>query len=130
MRKIRDYEPPTEVWDTDEVMAHLNCTQQIAIDIMDECRQKKSLDGYGPIEKKIFLDFIEETQRLERERDARYRADIATAESFAVLKEQVKTLQKMLDSTSEDARKARIQAIIANGIAIASLVAALITLVR
>lgn len=96
---------------------------------MEDCRNKHGIKGYGAIEKHLILDFIEDKQRIEREREARYNADIATAESFATLKEQVKVLQKMCDSSSDDARKARIQSIVSNFISGISIAIAILALV-
>lgn len=61
---------------------------------MKECRSRHGIKDYGAIEKHLILDFINEKQRSEREREARYTADISAARQVAVLEEQVKTLQK------------------------------------
>ena len=96
---------------------------------MEDCRKKHQIRGYGAIEKHLILEFIEDKQREEREREARYKADIATAESFAVLKEQVRTLKEMCDSSSADAHKARTQSLIANFISGISIAIAILALV-
>lgn len=96
---------------------------------MKECRSRHVIKDYGAIEKHLILDFINEKQRSEREREARYNADIATARQVAVLEEQVKTLQKICDSSSADARKARTQSLIANFISGISIAIAILALV-
>ena len=103
---------------------------------MKECRERHNLEGYGPIEKHLILDFINEKQRVEREREARHNADIATTSQIAVLKEQVKTLKeqsltllKICDTSSADARKAHIQSLIANFISFISIAVAIIALI-
>lgn len=129
MRKLRTSSPLPEEWDVGDIMAHLSCDATTANRIMEDCRNKHGIKGYGAIEKHLILDFIEDKQRIEREREARYNADIATAESFATLKEQVKVLQKMCDSSSDDARKARIQSIVSNFISGISIAIAILALV-
>lgn len=103
---------------------------------MEDCRRRNGINGYGAIEKHLILDFIEEKQREQREREARYNADIATARQVAVLEEQVKTLkeqsttlQKICDSSSADARKARTQSLTANIISIVSVAVAIAAMV-
>ena len=130
MRKLRTGTPDaTEMWGEADIMAHLGCDQTKAKEIMKECRSKYGLSGYGDIEKHLILDFINEKQRAEREREARYSADIAVARQVAVLEEQVKTLQSMCDSSSADARRARTQSLVANFISGISVVVAVIALV-
>lgn len=117
-------------------MAHLGCDQTKAKEIMKECRSKYDLSGYGAIERHYIIDFINEKQRVEREREARYNADIAVTRQVAVLEEQVRTLktqnhtlQSMCESSSADARKARTQSLVANFISGISLVIAVLALV-
>ena len=139
MRKLRTETPqPKEYWEEADIMAHLGYDKQTAKKLMDECRSRypKDCKGYDAIEKHIILDFINEKQREEREREARYNADIATAESFAVLKEQVKTLKEQVavlressEASSEDARKVRTQSLLANFISFISIAIAIIALV-
>lgn len=139
MRKLRTGTPqPKEYWEKADIMSYLGCDDQTAKNLMKECsrRHPNECEGYGAIEKHIILDFINEKQREEREREARYNADIATAESFAVLKEQVKTLKEQVtvlrvssESSSEDARKASTQSLIANFISFISVAIAIIALV-
>lgn len=129
MRKLRTGTPPPETWDAEDIMAHLSCDKTTAKKIMEDCRRHHGINGYGAVEKHLLLDFINEKQREERERQARYNADIAAAESLATLKEQVKTLKEMCDSSSADARKARTQSLIANFISAISLAIAVIALV-
>lgn len=129
MRKLRTGTPPPETWDAEDIMAHLSCDKTTAKKIMEDCRRHHGINGYGAVEKHLLLDFINEKQREERERQARYNADIAAAESLATLKEQVKTLKEMCDSSSADACKARTQSLIANFISAISLAIAVIALV-
>lgn len=129
MRNLRTGSPPPEMWEEVDIMAHLSCDKTTAEKIMEDFRRKHQIRGYGAIEKHLILEFIEEKQREEREREARYKADIAAAESFAVLKEQVKTLQKMCDSSSADSHKARTQSLIANFISGISIAIAILALV-
>ena len=96
---------------------------------MEGCRNKNGIKGYGAIEKHLILDFINEKQREEREREARYSADIATARQLSTLEEQVRTLKEMCKSSSADARKAHIQSIIANFVSFISMAVAIIALV-
>ncbi len=117
-------------------MAHLSCDETTARDIMNECRSRNGIKGYGAIEKHLILDFIEEKQRQQREREDRHKADIAIAESVAVLKEQVNTLREQVNtlrdmcaSSSEDARKARAQSLAANFISAFSAAVAITALV-
>lgn len=136
MRKLRTEAPQPQMWEVTDIMAYLSCDETKAKDIMQECRSKNGIKGYGAIEKHLILDFIEEKQRIEREREARYNADIAAARQIAVLEEQVKTLKGQLsalreicESSSADARKARTQSLIANFISGISIAIAIIALV-
>lgn len=130
MRKLRTGKPqPVIEWGEADIMVHLGCDQTKAKEIMKECRSKYDLSGYGAIERHYILDFINEKQRAEREREARHNADIAVARQVAVLEEQVKTLQSMCDSSSADARRARTQSLVANFISGISVVVAVIALV-
>lgn len=136
MRKLRTEAPQPQMWEVTDIMAYLSCDETKAKDIMQECRSKNGIKGYGAIEKHLILDFIEEKQRIGREREARYNADIAAARQIAVLKEQVKTLKGQLsalreicESSSADARKARTQSLIANFISGISIAIAIIALV-
>ena len=129
MRILRTDSPQPEYWDVEEVMAHLSCDRQKAKEIMEDCRKQKGIKGYGAIEKHILLDFINEKQLEQRAREARHAADIATAESLAVLKEQVKVLHLICDSSSEDARKARTHSLIDNFISGISIVIAILALI-
>lgn len=136
MRKLRTGTPQPEEWDVADIMAHLGCDETKAKKIMEDCRSRHGIKGYGAIEKHLILDFINEKQREEREREARYNADIATAKSLAVLKEQVKTLNEQVSvlresnaSSSADARKARTQSLVANFISGISIAIAILALV-
>lgn len=136
MRNLRTDPPPPEKWDVEDIMAHFSCDEQTANKIMEECRSRHGNSGYGAIEKHLILDYINEKQRIEREREARYNADIATAKSFAVLKEQVNTLKEQVSvlretnmSSAADARKARTQSLIANFISGISIAIAILALV-
>lgn len=129
VRNLRTGPLPPKDWEVEDIMAHLSCDETTANRIMEDCRKEHQIRGYGAIEKHLILEFIEDKQREEREREARYKADIATAESFAVLKEQLKTLKEMCDSSAADARKAYTQSLIAafiSGIYIAIAILALV----
>ena len=144
MRQLRTGTPqPEEDWGVDDLMNHLGYDKPTAVTIMDSCRKRHNLKGYGSIEKHLILDFINEKQREEREREARHQSDIANAEIASALKEQVKTLEsqtravesqnvtlhQMSASSSADASKARFQSLIANIIAFASLALAVVAMV-
>ena len=110
-------------------MAYLGRDETKANEIMENCRKANGIQGYGPIEKHLILDFINEKQRAEREREARHNADLATVRQLTAIEEQVKILREMCKSSSEDARRARTQALVANfisGIAAAISIVALI----
>lgn len=96
---------------------------------MKECRQQNEIKGYGDIEKHLILDFINEKHRNEREREARYQADIAMVRQVTALEEQVKTLKQICASNSADARRAHTQSIIANFIASISIAIAILALI-
>lgn len=129
MRKLRTGTPQSEMRDVDDIMSYLGCDKTTAKRIMENCRSHNNLKGYGSIEKHLILDFINMKQRDEREREARYSADLAKMlqvtileEQVKALKEQTRTLQSICDSNSVEARKARTQSMIANfisGISIA-----------
>lgn len=129
MKNLRTGTPPPEMWEEADIMAYLSCDETTAKRIMGNCRRKHQIGGYGAVEKHLILEFIEGKQREEREREARYKADIATAESFAILKVQVRTLKEMCNSSSADARKARTQSLIANFISGISIAIAILALV-
>lgn len=129
MRCIRTESPQPEKWEVEDVMAYLGRDETKANEIMENCRKANGIQGYGPIEKHLILDFINEKQRAEREREARHNADLATVRQLTALEEQVKILREMCKSSSEDARRARTQALVANfisGIAAAISIVALI----
>ena len=136
MEKLRTDGAHTEYWDEERLAQHLNCTEKEARKIMDECRTERNIKGYGPIEKEILLDYINQKQRIEREREARHQADVATVESVAVLKEQVKALKEQVNILRESseastalANKAHFHSAISNIIALASLIIAILALV-
>lgn len=129
MKNLRTGTPPPETWGVEEVMAHLGCDKTTARNLMEECRKRNGIKGYGDIEKHIFLDFINTKQREEREREARYNADIATVRQVTALEEQVKTLKEMCRTSSADAVKARTQSLVANFISLISVAVAVIALV-
>lgn len=127
MVKLRKGVPKEEKWNAEKLAEHLN------IDIM---KAKKYFDeyhriyggGYGDIEKALILDFVNQKQREEREREARYKSDLSNVEQLSVLreqvnsiKEQVKTLKEMNESTSK-------YSLLANIIAFISLIVAIIAL--
>lgn len=130
MRELRteSSQPPVE-WGWEEIMNHLNCSEMAAKELLDDYHRSVNDGRYGPVEKHLILDFINQKQREEREREARHQANIAAAETAATLKEQVKTLKEMCISASAEARKSYIQSIISNFIAGISIVIALLALV-
>lgn len=129
MRNLRTGSPLPVLWEAEDIMAHLSCDETQAEEIMKKCREHNGIKGYGAIEKHLILDFINEKQRQEREREARYNADIATARQITALEEQVRVLQKMSDTSSADARKARTQSLVANFISIVSAIVAILALI-
>lgn len=143
MRKLRTGTPSPEKWGRDDVMSHLECDSTTAEKLMKECRGFHGIHGYDEIEKNLFLDFINQKQRAEREREARHQADIATVRQVSVLEEQVKTLREqtdilstrlytlkeMCDSSSVAAHKAHTQSLVANIIAFLSIAVAIISLI-
>ncbi|MDE6803397.1 MAG: hypothetical protein K2J29_02020 [Muribaculaceae bacterium] len=136
MRSLRTGTPQPEKWEAEDVMAYLSCDKTTADKIMQDCRNRHGIKGYGVIEKHLLLDFINEKQREEREREARHLSDIANAETAATLKEQVKTLKEevsvlreMSRASSEDALKAREQSRIASIISFGSMIIALLSLI-
>ena len=84
--------------------------------------------GYGEVEKHLMLDFINQRQREEREREARHQADLADVEQKTILKEQVKVLQKQVDALNEMSASSSRAAHISNIIAVGALIVALISL--
>lgn len=129
MRKLRTGTPLSVEWDAEDIMSYLGCDITKAKEIMENCRCHNNLKGYSSIDKHLILDFINMKQREEREREARHQSDLANIETSSTLKEQVKTLQKLYDSSSADARKAHTQSLIANFISTISLIIALLALV-
>lgn len=115
--------------DAGDMMSHLNIDRQTAERIMDDYRKRHGIKGYDVIEKHLILDFINEKQREERERESRYDADLAIARQIAILEEQVKTLKEMSRASSADARKARTQSLMANFISGISVAVAILALV-
>lgn len=128
MKPIRR-EPIPEKWDVEDLMANLNYSEMKARKTLDDYHHSIGDHSYGPVEKELLLDFINQRQRIEREREAKYQADLASVETITILKEQVKALQKMCDSSSADALKARTQSLIANFISGISIAIAIIALV-
>lgn len=129
MRIVRTGSQSPAMWDVEDIMTYLGCDETKANEIMENCRKQHNIKGYGAIDKHLILDFINQKQREEREREARYNSDIANAESIAVLKEQVSILREANASSSAEARKAHTQALIANIISFFSLAIAIIALV-
>lgn len=135
MRKTRTWQPQPEMWEEADIKAYLNCNDAKAKEIMEEYH-KQTGGRYGAVEKHLVLDFINEKQRIEREREARYNADLAATRQVAALEEQVKVLKEQISvlreankTSSDDARKARTQSLVANfisGISVAIAVVALV----
>lgn len=134
MKPLRTGTPPAPKWDVADLVKNLGYDRMKAKQILKEyCEANHG--GYGPVEKHLILDFIEQKQRAEREREARYQSDLANVEALSVLKEQVKTLREQVrtlreicDGTAEDARKARAKSNVANTVAIISVIVAILAL--
>ena len=109
MRNLRTGSPPPEKWEVEDIIAHLSCDETTANEIMKECRSRHGIKDYGAIEKHLILDFINEKQRIEQERQARYNADIAAARQAAVLEEQVKALKEQTRALKEQTHTLREQ---------------------
>lgn len=136
MEKLRTDGAHTEYWDEERLAQHLNCTEKEARKIMDEIRKAKNISGYGDIEKEIILDYLEQKQLAQRQREARHQADLATVESVSILKEQVKALKEQVNilrdtsaASTATAQKAHIQSLVANFISAISLVLAIVAMV-
>ena len=138
MRPLRKNSPSlsVEMWGAKDVMNHLNCDKMKANEIVNEIRELKNQVGYGPVLKEWVLDYLAEKERIQRERDMRYKSDLSNVERLAVLREQVRILQEqvrilqeMCRASSEDARKARYQSLVSNVIAIISLIVAIVALI-
>lgn len=136
MKNFRSEPIPKQYWDVEDLMTNLNYSEMKARKTLEDYHQFKGDNRYGPVERELLLEYINQRQRIEREREAKHQADLAAVETITILKEQVKalkgqtsTLQKMCDSSSEDARKARTQSLIANFISGISIVIAIIALI-
>lgn len=68
--------------------------------------------GYGKVEKAIMLDYIENWQRHEREREARHQSDLANVETATALKEQVKVLREQVRTLNEQTTAMREQIVV------------------
>lgn len=135
MKPIRCEPIPEKLWDVEDLMTNLDYSEMKAKKTLEDYHHSIGDHRYGPVEKELLLDFINQRQRIEREREAKHQADLASVETITILKEQVKalksqtsTLQKMCDSSSSDARKARTQSLIANFISGISIAIAIIAL--
>ena len=129
MKNFRSEPIPKQYWDVEDLMTNLNYSEMKARKTLEDYHQFKGDNRYGPVERELLLEYINQRQRIEREREAKHQADLAAVETITILKEQVKVLQKMCDSSSEDARKARTQSLIANFISGISIVIAIIALI-
>ena len=135
IRKTGDL-PAIEMWDVPEIMNHLNCDEMKARRIFENYHAENG--GYGAVEKALMLDYIERKQREEREREARYRSDLASVETVTVLKEHVKVLKEQVRtlqnqvaalkessaSSSRDARSAKHWAMFASVLSVLATLAA------
>ena len=97
--------------------------------LLEEIHSFYNSHRYGSVPKEWVLDYLAEKDRVQREREMRYKSDLSNVESIAILKEQVSTLKEISSASSADARKARHQAQIANVISICSLLIALLALI-
>lgn len=132
MRPIRTG-PPTpqpEEWSWQEIMNHLKCSEMKANEIFKTvCKLHNVQGNYNTVPKEWVIDYLNEKDRIQREREARYNADIATTKQIAVLEEQVKTLKEMYASSSKDARKAWLISVAAVIIAFFTLLIELLNLI-
>lgn len=110
MGTLRNAVPPEEKWNAAKLAEHLKIDIKMAKAYFKQYHDQYG-GGYGDIEKTLILDFVNQKQREEREREARYQSDLANVESTATLKEQVKTLQKQVvvlnDLNASSDRRAR-----------------------
>ena len=116
MRPIRTCQPApqTEEWGWQEIMNHLKCSEMKAKEIFKAVCELHNVQGYqDTVPKEWVIDYLNEKDRIQREREARYNADIATTKQIAVLEEQVKTLKEMSASSNRQSVRANIIAIVA-----------------
>lgn len=92
--------------------------------ILTEVCEKHNVKNYLEVPKEYVLEYLAEKERIQREREMRYKSDLSNVESIGVLKEQVKTLKELSRASSEDARKARIQSKVSNVISLVSMLIA------
>ena len=132
MRPIRTG-PPTpqpEEWSLQEIMNYLKCSEMKANEIFKTvCKLHNVQGNYNTVPKEWVIDYLNEKDRIQREREARYNADIATTKQIAVLEEQVRTLKEMYASSSRDAHKAWLVSVAAVIIAFFTLLIELLNLI-
>lgn len=131
MKRLRSGDPSSieEEWDREDIMNYLNCDSMKASKLLEEIHSFYNSHRYGSVPKEWVLDYLAEKDRVQREREMRYKSDLSNVESIAILKEQVSTLKEISSASSADARKARNQAQIANVISVCSLLIALLALI-
>lgn len=124
MRPIRTGHPApqTEEWGWQEIMNHLKCSEMKAKEIFKAVCKLHDVQGYhNTVSKEWVIDYLNEKDRIQREREARYNADIATAKQIAVLEEQVRMLKEMSASSDRQAARANVIAIVAIIISVVAL---------
>lgn len=104
MRVLRTGPQDNEYWEAEDLSKHLNCTTEEARKIMDSYHKENRTGRYGAVEKALILDYVEQKQREQRERELRYQSELANVEKTAVLKEQVKTLKEQLSTLKEQTK--------------------------
>ena len=109
-----------ELWNAVDLSEHLKIDLEMAKKYFEDYH-KANGGGYGDIEKHLILDLVNQKQREEREREARYQSDLSNARQLAVLEEQVKTLKESCKSSTR-------YSFIANCIALLSLAVAIIAI--
>lgn len=132
MRPIRTCQPApqTEEWGWQEIMNHLKCSEMKAKEIFKAVCELHNVQGYqDKVPKEWVIDYLNEKDRIQREREARYNADIATTKQIAVLEEQVRTLKELYASSSKDTRKAWFVSVAAVVIAFFTLLIELLNLI-
>lgn len=135
MRVLRKASPVDEYWEPEDLAKHLGCDLEKAKKIMDKYHKERKTGRYGGVEKALILDYIEQKQREQREREMRHQSELSNIERTAVLKEQVKTLKEQANTLKEQvkaieamSRSSDNKAMIANIIAFASLAVAVIAI--
>lgn len=130
MRPIRTGEPTpeTERWGVPEIMDYSKCDEMKTMEILDAICKQHNANGYNGVPKQWVIDYLDERDRKQREREARYQSDLANAESIAVLKEQAETLKQQVRELRQYSASTSRQAATANWIALVAVIVAAISL--